>query len=77
METGTISQSKWFKASPQAFYALLTDREKYESFVADQVFYEPNANSSFSIFDGYCTGINLKYIKERLSRFLTIRNLRK
>lgn len=77
METGTISQSIWFEASPQAFYALLTDQEKYESFVGDQFFFEPTANGSFSIFDGYCTGINLKYIKEHLSIFLTIRNLSK
>jgi activator of HSP90 ATPase len=60
METGTISQSVWFEASPEAVYELLTDKVKYESFVGDEVFFEPIINGSFSVFGGYCTGINLK-----------------
>jgi len=63
METGTISQSIWFEASPQTVYDLLTNDEKYKSFAGEELFFEPDIDGHFSIFDGYCTGTNHKLEK--------------
>jgi activator of HSP90 ATPase len=63
MKVKQLQQTLVFDASPIQVYNLLTDQKLYSEFQNNDVEFDNSINGTFSVFDGYCTGMNLELIE--------------
>lgn len=60
MKTGSIEQSVLFNTSASALYDFFMDAEKHSAFTNSEVSMLDKTGEAFSVFDGYCSGVNLE-----------------
>lgn len=59
MQTKTLTQSHFFKASPVEIYNLLMDKEKHTEFTESKADIQDKIGTVFTAWDGYIQGENL------------------
>jgi len=64
-EFGTIKQTVFFKAPPEAVYDALLDAEKHSKFTGSPAATNARVGASFTAWDGYITGKNLELVKAK------------
>ena len=63
----TVNQKVVFKnTSPKILYSLYMNAKKHTASTGAVAQIEANEGSMFSAYDGYCTGANLKLVKDSL-----------
>ena len=65
MKTKSIKQTAIFNASPGEVYAMLMDAGKHSSLTGSTVKISKKANGKFEVFDGYCHGYNISWIRAK------------
>jgi activator of HSP90 ATPase len=61
----TIRQTVTFKASPHVIFEMLMDSKKHSEFTGSKAKINREVGGSFSTWDGYSTGVNLKLVKDK------------
>lgn len=69
MRTKSIRQEIIFEALPSEVYQLLMDETKHADFTGSEVHIQNKEASSFTAYDGYITGTNIRLIEgERIEQ---------
>jgi activator of HSP90 ATPase len=62
---GTIEQTVFFDATPDAIYDALLDPRKHSEFTGSPATTSARVGATFTAWDGYITGKNLELVKGR------------
>lgn len=60
-----IRQTVTFKTSPHDIFEMLMDSKKHSEFTGSEAKISRKVGGSFSTWDGYSTGVNLKIVKDK------------
>jgi len=65
METRTIRQKAFFRATPHELYELLMDSKKHSQFAGGKCAISRKVGGKISISDGYITGENVELVPDK------------
>lgn len=66
MKTKTLRQSVTLKASPHEVYEALMNSKKLSQITGSKASISRKVGGKFTAYDGYCTGVNLELIPDKL-----------
>jgi activator of HSP90 ATPase len=66
IKTKNLKQGAMFRATPHEVYELLMDSKKHSAFSGAEARISRKEGGSFSAYDGWCYGKNLKLVKDKM-----------